>query len=352
MENLIEYGYTPILDTEGYMPARITAVHRERFEIVCENGFAFARLKSGVYYSDGSSKKSIKEVFPTVGDFVLIQYNDSGDSLIVKTLERKSLFERKDPASKLHKNTDSDIAQAVAANFDYVFICTSLNNDFNVGRIERYLTIAWQSEAIPVIILTKADLKEDYSKEENAVRKIAGNAMVHIISSKTGMGIDELRDYFRPRKTIVFLGSSGVGKSSLLNKIAGKEIMKVNGIREDDSKGRHTTTHRQLIRLDNGAMIIDTPGMRELGMWYVEDGLSETFYDVERYLGKCRFSNCTHTVEPGCAILEAIENGQLDEDRWNSYRKISGDSVNMSMRDRMLRDKILGKDLKKYNKRK
>lgn len=158
----MEYGYTPILDTNGYMSARVTAVHRERYEIICEKGFTYAKLKSGIYFQ---RENEVEEIFPTVGDFVLIQYNESGDSLIVKTLERKSIFERKDPSSKLHKSSESDVSQAVAANFDYVFILTSVNNDFNIGRIERYLTLAWQSGGIPVIVLTKCDLKNDYSKE-------------------------------------------------------------------------------------------------------------------------------------------------------------------------------------------
>lgn len=333
-----------MLDTEGYLPARITAVHRERYEIVTDRGYAFAKLKSGIYFAEE------KEEFPTVGDFVLIQYNELGDSLIVKTLERKAIFERKDPSSKLHKSEESDISQAVAANFDYVFILTSINHDLNIGRIERYLTLSWQSGAIPVIVLTKADLKEYYSEELNKVVKVAGNAMVHVISSKSGQGIEELQEYFKPRKTIVFLGSSGVGKSSLVNKIAGFELMKVNDIREDDSKGRHTTTHRQLVKLDSGAMIIDTPGMRELGMWDVSEGIGETFKDIESLLGKCKFTNCTHTNEPGCRILQAIEDEELSEERWSSYLKILKDSVVIDKKTRALQGKEFGRSMKKFKK--
>ena len=344
MENLIDYGYTPILDTKGFMPARVIAVHRDRFEVICEKGNVFAKLKSGVYFYESD------EEFPTVGDFVLIQYNESGDSLIVNTLERKSFFERKDPASKLHTSNESNLSQAVAANFDYVFILSSINNDFNISRIERYLTLAWQSGAIPVVLLTKADLKENYSEELKCVQEIAGNAMVHVISSVNGIGIDEIQDYFKPRKTSVFLGSSGVGKSSLVNKIAGYEIMKVNGIREDDSKGRHTTTHRQLIKLKSGAMIIDTPGMRELGMWAVDEGIAESFSDVDEFLGKCKFTNCTHTNEPGCRILEAIRNNELSEERWNSYLKILKDSVVIDKKSRAKMGKEFGRKMKKYKK--
>jgi len=252
------------------------------------------------------------EVYPTTGDFVLINYNSSGDSQIIKTLNRKSFFSRRDPSPGRGE-------QAVAANFDYVFIMQSLNFDFNIKRLERYVTLAWQSGAIPVIILTKADLVDDCNGQVRAVERIAEGVGIYAVSAKTGYGITDISEYLKPRKTIVFLGSTGVGKSSLVNALAGDEIMTVNEIREDDSKGRHTTTHRQLIMLNSGAMIIDTPGMRELGMWDVSKGLGEAFTDVESYFDKCRFSDCRHQSEPGCAVRAAIENGELQLERWNSY---------------------------------
>lgn len=311
MINLTDYGFMPTMmpETTSDIPARITAVHKERYEIACGYGITYGKLKTSSYYWGGN------EIFPTVGDFVLIQYNDSGDSFITKTLERKSFFSRRDP-------TPGSGEQTVASNFDYVFIMSSLNMDFNVRRIERYLTLTWQSGAIPVIILTKADLVEDYSEQVCAVEKIAIGVGVYIVSAKSGYGLSELSNYLKARKTIVFLGSSGVGKSSLVNALAKEEIMPVNVIREDDSKGRHTTTHRQLIMLSNGAMIIDTPGMRELGMWDVSVGLGEAFSDVEKYFGRCKFSDCKHDKEPGCAIQTAILNGQLSLERWNSYLKL------------------------------
>lgn len=333
--DLADYGFIPTMMPEGVsaVPARITAVHKERYEIICEYGQTFGRLKSSIYYGDGY------ESFPTVGDFVLIQYNFSGDSQIIKTLERKSKFARNDFSGHAAGFVKTVKEQLVAANFDYVFIMASLNRDFNLKRIERYLTLAWQSGAIPVVVLTKADLTEDFTENVRAVEKIAPGVGVYAVSAKTGYGIDKLSGYLKPRKTIVFLGSSGVGKSSLVNALAGEEIMAVNEIREDDSRGRHTTTHRQLIKLPNGVIVIDTPGMRELGMWDVNTGIDEAFTDVKNYLGKCRFSDCRHKTEPGCAIKEAIANGELSKERWNSYQQIMRETKFVENKSGFLLDK-------------
>ena len=312
--NIEEYGITAEMTEQsaGGIPARVTAVHKERYEIVCAHGETHARLKTREYFVDG-------EAFPTTGDFVLVDYNPSGDSQIVATLPRKTFFSRRDP-------TPGWGEQAVAANFDYVFILQSLNLDFNPKRLERYLTLAWQSGATPVILLTKADLAADYSEYLRAVERVAAGVDTHVVSARTGYGLEALSAYLLPGKTLVFLGSSGVGKSSLVNALAGEEIMAVGGIREHDSKGRHTTTCRQLRMLPGGVMIIDTPGMRELGMWDVSDGLGEAFSDVERYLGQCRFRDCRHDREPGCVIKAAIARGELDIARWESYRNLKGEA--------------------------
>lgn len=335
MVDLTDYGYNPAMMPEnaGGIPARITAVHKERYELVCEYGQTFGRLKTSIYYGEGN------ESFPTAGDFVLIQYICNGDSQIVRTLERKSKFARNDFSGHAAGYVKTVKEQVVASNFDYVFIMASVNYDFNLKRIERYLTLAWQSGAIPVIVLTKADLVVDFMEQVHAVEKIAAGAGVYVVSAKTGYGIDKLSDYLKPRKTIVFLGSSGVGKSSLVNALAGEEIMAVKEIREDDSRGRHTTTHRQLIILPNGVMIIDTPGMRELGMWDVSTGLGEAFTDVESYFGKCRFSDCEHSSEPGCAIKEAIAEGKLLKERWSSYLHIKHEARFVDDKAGFLRDK-------------
>ncbi len=317
--NIYDYGFTG--QASGTV-ARITAVHKERYEIVCEYGMTHARLKTKEYYA-GS------EVFPTVGDFVMIHYIPDGDSQIIATLPRRTIFSRREPGPIPRD-------QAVAANFDYVFIMQSLNMDFNPKRLERYLTLAWQSGATPVILLTKADLVADYWDYLTAVERVAPGVNTHVVSGLTGYGLQRLGAYLQPGKTLVFLGSSGVGKSSLVNALAGEPVMTVGGIREDDSRGRHTTTHRQLIMLRSGVMIIDTPGMRELGMWDISGGIGEAFADVERFFGKCRFRDCRHDREPGCAIRAAIESGELDAARWESYRSLREEAMD---KEEMLRRK-------------
>ncbi len=316
MIDLKNYGYLPddSPQAEG-VPARVTAVFKERYGLICEMGECFGRLKSGVYFGAGN------EVFPTVGDFVRIAYNPAGDSVILGTLPRRTVFSRRDPYP------GRPLEQAAAANFDTVLVVQSLNENFSVDRLERYLTQAWQSGAQPVVVLTKCDLPGDHGAKISAARKTAAGAEVCPVSAKTGEGLECLEKYLLPGRTLVLLGSSGVGKSSLVNRLAGKELMAVGEIREKDGRGRHTTTHRQLLRLPCGALIIDTPGMRELGMWDVTVGLGEAFADVERFLGKCRFSDCRHQTEPGCAVREAIERGELSRERWENYRKLKEEAV-------------------------
>lgn len=335
MLTLNDYGFVPQHDSlnTGGTYARVTAVHKQRFSLITEQGECLARLKSGVYYNNCT------EEFPTTGDFVEIQYNPNGESLITKTLPRKSKFSRNDFSGHAAGFVKTIKEQTVAANFDYVFIMQSLNHDFNRRRIERYLAQSWQSGAVPVVILTKADLIADVAEYVAEVEKVSVGAAVHPISVKTGYGMEGLANYLKKGKTIVFLGSSGVGKSSLANTLAGKEVMLVSDIREEDSKGRHTTTHRQLILLDSGVIIIDTPGMRELGMWEVDEGISEGFADVEHFFGKCRFSDCKHQSEPGCAIKEAIESGQLPVERWDSYLALKKEAAFVEDRAAYLRNK-------------
>ena len=308
--------------TDNTITARVIAVHKDRWQLHREQGDLYARLKTKEYYKG-------TELFPTVGDYVTVQYIENGDSQILATLPRKTVFIRREPGPVPRE-------QAVAANFDYVFILQSMNQDFNPKRLERYLTLAWESGAEPVVILTKADLAEDPRSFVTAAESVAMGVAVHGVSAHTGSGLDRLSGYLQPGKTVVFLGSSGVGKSSLVNALAGEEIMTVCAVREGDSRGRHTTTHRQLIRLESGAEIIDTPGMRELGMWEVSNGLTDAFADVEKHLGRCRFRDCNHDREPGCAIRSAIDRGELARSRWESYRKLKEEAPD---RDELLRRK-------------
>ena len=213
----------------------------------------------------------------------------------------------------------------MVANFDYVFILTSLNEDYSLNRIARYVSVTLEGGGIPVAILTKADLCPDVTPFLQEVGALSEKVRVHAISTHTGFGLEALQDYFRPGVTIALLGSSGVGKSTLMNKLLGKEVMKTSSIREKDGKGRHTTTARQLFYQD-GITLIDTPGMREMGLIDAERGVSDTFSDIEELTAQCRFRDCSHGKEPGCAIQRALKNGELDKKRWQLYQSLMGES--------------------------
>ncbi len=342
--NIEQYGFrrTDLPQDARGIPARITAVRRGCFEIVCDRGAGLARLAAGVRREDG-------ETGPTVGDFVLLDWREDGESRILEMLPRRTRFSRRDPSSSGHGE------QAVAANFDYVFILQPLGSGFRPRGLERYLSLAWQSGAVPAVLLTKADAVEDFTDQLRAAEKLAAGTGVFAVSARTGYGLDQLADYLKPGRTVVFLGPSGAGKSTLVNALAGGEVMRTSGIREKDGRGRHTTTHRQLLLLENGVLAIDTPGMRELGMWEAEEGISRGFPDVEEHLGHCRFSDCRHQGEPGCAVAEAIRRGELSPERWESYRKLreesrlSGSKADF-LREKQRRQKELSKTLRQWKK--
>lgn len=315
MIDLKTYGYKEIEAIPyGLLPGRVMELQRKRFTVVTEHGEVTAILK-GTFYHSAETRVD----FPCVGDFVLLHYNENGDSLIVTVLPRRSKFSRADYSGHAAGYAKTIREQVVATNFDYVFILTSLNWDFSVSRIVRYLTQVRQSGGQPVVILTKADLVEDYNLALTEVTQSIPDVPVHAICSHTGAGLNELTPYLMHGKTVVFLGMSGVGKSSLLNALMEQDVMKVQVIREDDSRGRHTTTHRQLFMLPSGTMIIDTPGMRELGLFDADEGIRASFTDVEEWFQQCRYKNCRHQTEQGCAVLAALADGSLPLERWKQY---------------------------------
>lgn len=350
MTFLKNYGFTDffmnqITEKETEMeliPARVVSMQKENYRLISSAGENNGKLKGSVFYQDNELK-----TYPAVGDFVMIKANPMGEDIIYRVLDRRSSFSRSNPS--LPTKISGASAQMVASNFDYVFVMTSLNQDFNPRRLERYLSAAWYSGGVPVIILTKADLCSDYEEKVRQTEELVPGVDVHAISCHTGLGLEALNKYLIPGKTLVFMGSSGIGKSSLVNNLAGEELMKVNIIREDDSKGHHTTTHRQLFALKSGALIIDTPGMRELGIWSADEGVSEVFSDIEDLISSCRFHNCSHKTEPGCAVKKALSDGTLSLSRFQSYQKLEREAK-FTAKKAALYERRLQNNQKSYKK--
>lgn len=281
--------------------------------------------------------------YPAVGDYVIAEWQEGdGNAIITRLVPRKSCFIRK-AAGKGSRE------QVVAANIDTVLICMSLNQNFNIRRLERYLSVTYDSGAAPVVVLTKADLCPDTESKIAEVQNAAIGVDAIAVSSLDG-DFAAVMPYILPGRTIAFLGSSGVGKSTLINRLTGREDI-ATGETGDNDKGRHTTTHRELITLSNGAFVIDTPGMRELGMWDSGSGIDTAFADIEELSRSCKYADCTHTAEPGCAVLRALEEGMLDAARLASYRKLKTENNYVADNSRYLEAKRAKfKEIAKINK--
>jgi ribosome biogenesis GTPase len=297
----------------GRVPGRVVTEDRGSYGVLTGPVELRATLSGRFRFDAGDLPEP---AWPAVGDWVAIERvgNNAEVGVIQAVLPRSSAIVRRAPGDR---GID---AQVIAANVDVAFLVTSLNAEFNLRRLERYVAVAWESGALPVVLLTKADLATDPERTRVAAEAVAPGVSVIVVSAVTGEGLDEVRAHVRPARTVVFVGSSGVGKSTLVNAIAGAPLLATSEIREDDARGRHTTSRRQLVPLVGG-LLIDTPGMRELGL-HDGDGLATTFDDVERAAAGCRFSNCRHDAEPGCAVRVALETGQLDAARLDAYRKL------------------------------
>lgn len=327
--NLKKYGLNNRFEQEatlyeGLFPARVSEQHRDLYKVIGEEGELQAIVSGKLAHAADDSMD-----FPAVGDWVMIDRVDgsAGNAIIHHILQRKSFFARKAAGT-------SNATQIVAANIDLVFICMSLNADFNLRRLERYLSIAWDSMATPVIVLTKADLCPDLQQRLDEIASVSVGADVIVCSCKVENGFESVNSYIAEGKTIAFIGSSGVGKSTLINRLMGRDVLATKEIRQDDDRGRHATTHRQLLLLPNGGIVIDTPGMRELQLY--SGNLSKAFEDIEELAAECKYKDCSHIAEPGCAVRRAIEAGELAEKRFENFIKLQKEMAYEGLNSRQL----------------
>jgi ribosome biogenesis GTPase len=296
---------------EGLIPARVVVQQRGLYDVVTEIGELSATLAGKL------ARNAADGAYPVTGDWVAVLARPAeGTATIQHVLERSSTFTRRASGPGAAR------LQVVAVNVDVALLAASMNADLNARRLERYLATAWESGADPVIVLTKADMCADAEARIAEIEAVAMGVPVLAVSAVTGAGLDALRTWLKPGRTAVLIGSSGVGKSTLVNALAGRDQMATQPIREDDARGRHTTSHRELVLLPSGALILDTPGMRELGLWDAGEGMSAAFADIEALASNCRFQDCSHAAEPGCAISEALASGDLDAARWRAYGKL------------------------------
>lgn len=302
--------------TAGLVPARVALEHTHIYRVMTETGETLARVSGRLRH-----RAAGRADFPAVGDWVALEPSKgAGDVRIVAVLPRHSRFSRRaagDPTEE----------QVLAANVDAVFLVTGLDGDFNLRRIERYLLVASESGASPVIVLNKSDIPADANAMAEDVRALAGSVPVHVMSCQVSGDVNVLRQYLDPGQTAALLGSSGVGKSTIVNRLVGHDMLRTREVREWDNRGRHTSTVRQLIVLPESGILIDTPGMRELQLWDAVEYTGGTFADIERLANDCRFRDCRHRQEPGCAVRAAVEEGQLSSGRLESYHKLEDEQA-------------------------
>ncbi|HVS64349.1 MAG TPA: ribosome small subunit-dependent GTPase A [Thermoanaerobaculia bacterium] len=308
LDELLDGGGNP----DELIPGRIVREHRGVRLLITPHGEVEARTKGGLRYRTEATHE-----LPAIGDWVLATRTLREGELahIVAVFDRTSRFLRKVAGSRTE-------AQVVAANLDHVFVVMGLDGDYNPRRLERFLVTARESGADPVIVLNKSDLASDLEAQVAETGAIAGDTPIHVTAAKRGEGLESLWQYLDPGNTVALVGSSGAGKSTLVNTLFGKRVMETAEVREGDDRGRHTTTHRELIRLPNGALLIDNPGIRELQLWDADGGLDATFEDISELAGACRFRDCRHVDEPGCAVVAAVESGALPTKRLSSYHKM------------------------------
>lgn len=329
-------GFAPFAE-RGLVPARVVRQLRDLSTVVTTLGEIEAEV-SGKFRHEAAGPAD----YPAVGDWAALRMVEGGRAVIEALLPRRSAFTRKAAGEAVE-------AQVVAANIDTVFLVSGLDGDFNLRRIERYVTTAWSSGARPVLVLNKADLRTDLPDVAAAAAAVAPDVPVLTASTFAAGGLDGLIPYLEPGKTLALLGSSGVGKSTIINRLLGEERFATAAVSDArEGRGRHTTTARELVRLPGGALLIDTPGLRELGLWADDDGLDRTFEEIDRLAARCRFPDCGHEQEPGCAVRAAVETGVVDHGRWESYLKLRRElrflELKKDEKTRRQREKAVGRE--------